>query len=492
MLADGLLPHLSPSTQALVRCGYGVLLGLTIAQALPEARRFFRSERWGGYAQSSPSVDLVQNPAVLPMVLAAWFVAAMCLVFGWVTVWAAIVNVAICRYFFVHMRWKGVLRGMGAPGFYAYWLGLVVLLLEYTSRHAPAQQPLALLVAQVDAAFIFLSAGVYKATAGYPRNHGMELGMCNPMWGYWWRAYVPRSPHHPWFWVLNQLAWTTEVVAALLMLWPGTREWGGLLLCASFLFILTHIRLGWLCEMVALSGLLFVVAGGPVDQWLSRVAPAAAAMVPTATSGFGDGVIRAALVTYLVLLPVAHAGLYYNFYARRRLPGALQIALDRYTNFFGIIIWRVFSVDVTNFYVRIHVEPPGGGARRLVAPLGAWPRFNHVGEMICLASLFTTLKYYPTQDSRFRDRVVRYARTIPREPNGRVVFEYYSAQKLRDRFEWRLVAEYLVDPDARTVEERIVDPGFSPRAAHSASPVHEGSVPGSYAPGYARSEAEPR
>ena len=40
-----------------------------------------------------------------------------------------------------------------------------------------------LLVLQVDLAFIMLSAGVYKFTAGYPHNHGMELGLCNPMWG---------------------------------------------------------------------------------------------------------------------------------------------------------------------------------------------------------------------------------------------------------------------------------------------------------------------
>ena len=31
----------------------------------------------------------------------------------------------------------------------------------------------------------------------------------------------------------------------------------------------------------------------------------------------------------------------------------MQSALDRYTNAFGIIIWRVFSADHTNFFGRI-------------------------------------------------------------------------------------------------------------------------------------------
>ncbi|HEY6506881.1 MAG TPA: hypothetical protein VIY56_02655, partial [Vicinamibacterales bacterium] len=477
------LPSLSASTQAVVRTGYGALLLLTLVQALPEARRFFLSERWGGYAESRPTIDAVQNPLVLPALLAIWFAAAACLTVGWWTVAAATVNLALCRYFFVHMRWKGVLRGMGAPGFYAYWLGLAVCLLEYTSQYAAALRPFALLVVQADVAFIILSAGIYKFTAGYPRNEGMELGMANPMWGYWWRYYVGMTPRHPWFWFLNQMAWGTEVVAALLMLLPPTRELGGLLLAASFLFILTHIRLGFLCEMVALSGLYFVHDGGLVDGWLrGLVGPQPPAAVPTLPLDAAGTALGLALLAYLLLLPLAHAGLAYNFYMRRRLPGMLQAALERYTNLFGIIIWRVFSVDLINFFVRVTTEPTPGGTRTEVAPLGSWPRFNHVGEMICLASLFTTLKYYPSQDARFRDRVLRYARTVPRTSRDLVVFEYYSVSKQRDRFEWRHVADYRVDLATRTVEERILEHGFSPHAAHAVSPVHEGVTPGSYAP----------
>jgi hypothetical protein len=469
--------------QALIRSGYGILLLLTLGQALPEARRFFLSERWRGYAASAPAVDAIQNPVVMPLVLAAWFATAACLVLGWWPVAAAIVNVVICRYFFVYMRWKGVLRGMGAPGFYAYWLGLAVALLEFTLWYAPRLRPLALLVVQVDVAFIILSAGVYKLTAGYPQNEGMELGMCNPMWGYWWRRYLPVPPTHLWFRFLNQMAWSTEVVAALLMFVPATRELGGLLLAASFLFILTQIRLGFLCEMVALSGLYFVRAGGAVDRWLTGLMPAGPPLPSVAMPlGPAGTVLGLALLVYLVLLPLAHAGLYFNFYGRQRLPGPLQTALEKYTNAFGIIIWRVFSVDLINFFVRIATERAGGGDRREVAPLGSWPRFNHVGEMICLASLFTTLKYYPSQDARFRDRVTRYARTIPCAADRHVVFEYFSVLKRPDRFEWRHVADYLVSLERGTVTARILDPAFSPTAAHAVSPIHEGMTPGSYAP----------
>ena len=55
------LPAISDTTLAFVRVAYGVLLAGTLLQALPQARRFFLSERWGGYAQSSRAVDAIQN-----------------------------------------------------------------------------------------------------------------------------------------------------------------------------------------------------------------------------------------------------------------------------------------------------------------------------------------------------------------------------------------------------------------------------------------------
>lgn len=477
-------PQLGASTQAFIRAAYGLLMAATLVQALPEARRFFLSERWGGYARSSRDVDASQNPVAMPLLLAIWFGAAVAMVVGWGSPWPALVNLVLCRYFFIHMRWKSILRGMGAPGFMAYWTGLAVFLLEYTSRFAPALRALALLVLQVDFALVMLSAGIYKATAGYPRNHGMELGLCNPMWGYWWKWYAARRPNSAIFWAMNQLAWGTEVTAALLMLAPGTRELGALLIIASFLFILTQIRLGFLCEMVMLCGLLYIEPGGTVDGWIAT-AITAAPSVPV-TDGVGtsaaNAMLAASLWGYLVALPFAHAGLYYNFYARRSLPQPLQRVLERYTNLFGLIIWRVFSVDLVNFFIRIFREPREGGARVPVSRLGAWPRFNHVGEMICLTSLFTTLKYYPSNDAIFRDRLLRYSRTLPREHSDVLIFEYLSVVRRSTRFDWVTVAHYRVDVEAGTLVEQLLDESVSPRAAHAVSPLHEGALPGSYAP----------
>lgn len=486
---DGLLPTpLSPSTQAFVRVAFGLLMLGTLLWALPQWRRFFIGERWGGYAQSSPDVDFAQNPYAAPFVAAAWFASVGLVAAGgrW-AVWAALVNLVLCRYFFVRMRWKGVLRGMGAPGFMSYWLAAVVFLMEYASAYAPSLSPLVLLVAQVDFALIMLSAGLYKMTAGYARNHGMEGGMVNPQWGYWWWLYKRVPPTHLVFKFLNQMAWSMEVLAGVLMLFPATRFLGGLVILGSFVFIATHIRLGLLCEMVIVCCVLFFHPGSYGDQLIAlavTAAPAAAAAPAPGFAAAANLLLAAFLWGYLVLLPLAHAGLFYNFYGGRSLPGRLQRALEAYTNFFGIIIWRVFSADHTNFFVRVYRAGAGGG-RELVSRFGLGGlslRYNHVAESIVLTTLFTTLKYYPSNDALFRERLLRYARTVEGADGAPLVFEYVRIRKAAGGFEFDTVAEYEVDAAAGTVSERELDRGFSVRAALDGSPVREGVRPGSYVP----------
>jgi len=126
----------------------------TLVWMWPNRRRYFLSDRWGGYAQSQPAIDRLHHPLVYPLVLALWAASAVALAANVMVVPAAMVNVLFCRYYFVQMEWRGLLRGMGAPGYMSYWLGVVVLLLEYTARYGVDLRGVALLVAQIDFALI--------------------------------------------------------------------------------------------------------------------------------------------------------------------------------------------------------------------------------------------------------------------------------------------------------------------------------------------------
>lgn len=481
LFSNGLAPALDLETQAFIRSAYGVLLLATLLLALPHARRFFLSERFGGYTESSPLTDRVGSPLVAPVLLALWLAAAVCLVLGRWTVAAAAVSVVLAHHFFVRLRWRSVLRGMGAPGFMSFWLGTAVLVLELTTRYASGARTFALFAIQVDFALIFLSAGIYKLLGGYRKGDGVDLGLANPQWGYWWRIWAKVPPRHAILRWLNQLGWATEVVAAVLMLIPPTRFVGGAIIVLTFAFIRTQIRLGVLCEVVALCAVFFFHPGSVG----ARLAGWAAGPLPEPALGPDGGALATAIVVllaaYLVVVVLAHLGLAANLYGKRHL-GRLQRPLELFTNTFGVIIWRVFSVDVVGFFVRLRTERDG--ARAEVARWG-WRhglRYAHVGEAIAVTSLFTALKYHPGDEERFRTRLLRYARTVPRAPGDLVVFEIVSVEKGGARFEHLPVAEYVVDAEAGTVEERVLVEGAPLRVGSPHSPVHPGSRPGSYAP----------
>ncbi|MGE0492902.1 MAG: hypothetical protein AB7S38_27070 [Vulcanimicrobiota bacterium] len=482
------LPVLSESAQAFWRTSYGLLLFLTLLLTWPASKWFFRSEKWGGYAESSPTVDLVQNPFIHPLVMGLWFTCATMLMLGRDTVLFALINLGLCWYFFIYMRWRGILRGMGAPGFMCYWMGAAVLFLEAGRHLDPSGRLLAagLFAFQVDYAIIQLCAGSYKLRAGYPRNEGMQLGMANPWWGYYWRFFKQLDYTHPLYVFLNQSAYLTQIGAAFLMLYPPTRLLGAGIIMASFVFILTQIRLGVLCEMVIIGGLLFIPAGGVVDGWVTWLMghPQVPQSLPQMPPWLATG-LAAFFCVYIALLPFAKFGQWYNYLAHQRLPEPFQTFLEKWTNAFGIIIWRVFSVDVVNFFVRVY-QVDGDGREQEYTCFGKidWPtrwRYIHVGEFVCFASIFTTLKYHPSNSEMFRAKLVRYARTIPCPSGGKLRFAYFSLARGQGEIEHRHSADFLVEPHSGHLEVRQYD-DLDLSKGHAVSPVREGARPGTYAP----------
>ncbi|HEX6511652.1 MAG TPA: hypothetical protein VF157_05095, partial [Chloroflexota bacterium] len=63
-----------------------------------------------------------------------------------------------------------------------------------------------------------------------------------------------------------------------------------------------------------------------------------------------------------------------------------------------------------------------------------------------------------------------------------LLFEYVSLVKRPDCFDFEPVAEFIVDRTSGDLQERSLESTTSVRQAHRASPVHEGTRPGSYVP----------
>jgi hypothetical protein len=480
------LPTLSPEMQQIIRIGYAILMLCTIAWTALPGIWFFRSARYGGYGDRHWTTELLQNPFAHRLTLGLWITACVGILLGYNTVWCAAVNLAICWYYFVRTRWNSLLRGMGAPGFFCYWMGAAVFVLEMGRYLDPTGRVLAVavLVLQVDYALIQLCAGSYKSVCGYSRNAGMQLGLANPFWGHHWRFYKKMPPDHPVFRFLNQASFRVQIVGALLMLFPPTRWIGAAAIAASFLFVMTQIRLGFLLPKVMLGALLFIPAGSALDRFIGgivQIAPSTQT-IPILSEGQAT-VVCGMLIVYLVMLPLAKFCQWYNFLEGKTLNPPLQRFLESWCNHFGIIIWRVFSVDVINFFVRVYQVDPDGQETEYTC-FGKWSgagtrgRYIQVAESIALTCVFTTLKYHPADSTLFTDKLVRYARTVPCPEGGRIRFEYHSIDHTGSQFEFVHRNDFVVEPVYGSLESSSSAGSEVPEV----SPVRASAKMGSYLP----------
>lgn len=480
---------LSPSVQLLIRSGFALCTLGMLFLSLPSARRFFATEKYGGYADRGRFLDLAFSPWGRVLVLGSWIAAACWLLVDRYTVPAAAVCLFWSRLCFISLRWKSISRGMGAPGFMLYWLAALVFFLEYTRFFDPSGylRALAILVFKVDFAVIMLCAGQYKLFSGYPQNNGMERGMVNPWWGRLRHIYRQLPPTHFIFRLLNHLAYLGELVFGAMMLYAPTAEAGGLLMAASFIFIFCHIKLGFLCHTVIVCCFIYCQPGGFIDSllpagWLEFSVSSGGPLVSLLNLGLG-----AFLLVYLLLLPFVKLGTYYNFYGKKRWPERWQRFQDRWTNLWGIIIWRVFTIDNTNFYVNCYLEDRHTGERELYSKPEEYSfskgiRYCHVCEFVCYVSIFTTVKYFPSNSPLFTQKLLRYAKTIPCSPDQVLVFQWVDVKKEAHSFVDVASKEYRVDLVSEQMTVTDLADGSSETDSLRFSELVEGAVVGSYAP----------
>ncbi|MBV9270998.1 MAG: hypothetical protein JO165_07890 [Candidatus Eremiobacteraeota bacterium] len=478
-------PDFSYAAQSALRTAYGVLLFLQVLITLPGARRFFCSERYGGYVETGRVRDVLYHPVVVTFAGTLWLASAVALILDRSTLVAAVVALAACRFLLIEPRWHSLSRGFGAVGQITGWFALLIALLEL-SRVADYHgliRSTTVMVFRVDFALIMVVAGIYKVTAGYLQNDGFERALANPWWCYWSRFYSRVSPASPLFAFFNHSAYIVEIGAGLLMLTPLSL-WGALAIAASFAMLALNLRLTYLPGMVVAAAFLFAQPGDFVDRFSSHIFPAhsiAATQVGTA------GLVAALtfLGVYAVSIVLVRCGLYYNFFLAKRLPEVLQIAVDRVSQIFVITIWRVFTVNVINFYVDVAIERRDGTRRKYerigLRSFSQGLRYAHAGEFVALCTSFTALKYFSDRQDIFEQRVVRYAKTVPHEAGESVILTYVSIEK-NAAFRYVSAAEFAVDCVAATVLERALTRGFDVRSIASTSKVVKGSATGSYAP----------
>jgi len=402
---------------------------------------------------------------------------------GWAALWV------IFRHIFIKRRWSSVRRGCGAPGFMSHWTALWV----FAVGLARLIDGTGWLVGQIfftmrlDFAIIMLCAGSYKIAVGYLRGNGMEFGRVNPIWGYHWRYSSKTPPGGFYPSLMNVLAASTEILSGILLLVPN--PWsqipGAILVSLSFIYVSFSIRLGRLAWLMAFLPAVFLpgvmegaknnaaILGQLPHEWLVVLA------IP--------------FWTYMVLLPIIKMTQYLNLFANRALPGLLQAVITKIADGVPIIMWRVFTPDVTNFFVRIY-KSESGERKLLVGETNIYEyrnwkdfwikmRFLHVVESIALVSVFNTVKYFPSKTELFEERLIRYAKSIAasfKSPIQKMEFEYVLVKKMTKNFLFKPVMNIVVNLREEQIVKKVIDPEFDLSETALFSPIRECASAGTY------------
>lgn len=473
------MPELSAAGLRLfVEC-VALLQLLFLIELTPRAKWLFLSEKYGGYGDGRRITRIVQSPALVVIGMLAWAAACIGLIVDFLPLAAALLMAIIAQYVFVRQRWVSISRGCGAPGYVSYWLTIAVLALQVGRTISGNATGWFTLVLIADLALIFFVAGLYKFASGYRRGHGVVLGLVNPEWSYAPRFWGRIPAGSRFFRALDGYGWFGEVVGAVLLVIPWTRSVGAIIIALMFLALVPLVRLGLLTLMVLSQCLLVILASSDPIGLAIRGYLGASPEAQVAGSVAGSTWLAPSLALgYLALLTLAYAGMLMNFYSGWRPHVAVQAVVDRTVNALGLVLWRVFTSDVTNFYVEVFAQTNAGEV-----PLSKWSgfgfkRFQDVTEAICVTSIFTARKYYPGNQGIFEARLVRYAKSI-RFPEGtsKLSFKYIvlnpwepgSSQTLAATFEvstrdWSTCEQILaeLDPSIRPAEYSAVRPADAP------------------------------
>ncbi len=471
----------------LVRSAVGLLFLLDMVLYAPWLDVCFGEGYWGRGA--------LHGRAGVRAVATVWIAGALSLALGIYPLAGAVVLFVMMRRFYIHNRWKNPFRGGGAPGFMSHYVTLYVILLELATmldgtgelrRHVGT-------MVGIDFGVVLLCSGSYKSLSGYLRGEGMEYGLANPFWGYWFKFFRTVRPTNPLLRAQDAFAAITQVTTGICLIIPATRPIGALMCMGSFGYLLPTVRLGRLAVLMMVIPVLCLPDLRAFAPFLPSPAPLAT-FATLATPPPVLKVLHGMILGYIVLLPFVKGMQYLNLFAKVQLPGPIQTALTKYANFVPIIMWRVFTPDVTNFFVRIYAVKDDGTERPLLHEdttysyrelfsRFAWSmRFLHVTESIALTTVFTTLKYFRSQRHLFEERLVAYSRTLPATAGERFRFEYVAILKGEERFEYLPVSEFAVDAVAGTVAETKLVPNFEWDAPALYSHIKETAGYGTYAP----------
>tara|TARA_Y100001980_G_C14555172_1_gene343167 strand:+ start:4693 stop:6126 length:1434 start_codon:yes stop_codon:yes gene_type:complete len=428
------------------------------------------------------------NKKILIIIYITWLLSSLFMIINVGGFLPILLLYIICRHYFVNGRWRSLFRGGGAPGLMSHFILFYLLLYElsFIIDKTFDLSSYVTMMLRVDFALIMLCAGVYKALSGYFDMNGMEYGMVNPAWSYWHKYLKLISSDNKLWHIQNLFASIGEIFIGISLLIPSLASLGASICIFSFLYLIPILRLGRLAFLMVIIPLLFLKDFGLYE-------------LSTSNFNFNDKLNYILLESFPVfaygfcfLLPIIKIMQYYNLFLDRRFPKSLQLIFDRIALFYPIIIWRVFTKDVINFFIRIsqidkttNIEYPIINENTTYNYCN-WDniklkfRFLQVTESITIVTIFNFLKYYPSKKDIFKKRLLQYTSTLPINFKRNYRFTYISINKKNGVFTFSPTGYFDVDLINGKIVETIYGNNQKIINRSSKSPLRESIGFGSY------------
>jgi len=394
------------------------------------------------------------------------------------------VTTLIANYFFVFLRFSNIGRGMGAPGYFTFFSNLIGFILSIGELLDNAMAKnifhhglLSLLGG------IFLVSGIYKISSGYTykNSYGINIGLCNEMWAYKPQLFRKIPPKSFVYRIAQLISTWGEICGGLLLICGFFSKIGSVILMIMFFGCGLFVRLGLLIPQI-----IFCLVLAFVEFKSESNTPNNFGALFQVSTNSAQNFLSLFLALYFIVHILGEFLTYLYFLDQSELfkiPGVARAGkiAHYYSKYFGTILWRVFTPDITGLHVNIYLVDIEK-KRRLISDWGRRGcfRFRYVGEAITVASIFTTLRYWPTDSNLFNARLLAYALTLKTDNVREIDFDVSRVKLERDESSLELVSRFIVNIDEKKVREITLNANFDLRKPEQFSSLNPNSKMGQY------------
>lgn len=359
---------------------------------IPNYKLIFSEKKFGGYLDRKKMSLKFESE----LVTVVWILLNFLLLLEIEIIYTSFMLLLFCYYYFILHRFTSISRGMGAPGYFTFFINKINFLIILASEYFPNSLNYLVNFISTEIGLIFVVSAVYKIKSGYLTDRGINIGLVNPQWSYFPNFWQKISPFSIKFKILNFLSIYMELLGGIFLCIPKTQIAGFTLITLTFLAVATTVRLGVLCIQIILSVSIVFINTLETKNLTYRHDVLKIILFI---------IIIAEIISYLVNFMILTKEYNFKFIIRRFVQ-----LMNKY---YGISLWRVFTSDITSIYVEVYAKNKFG-EYKLLSEWDKWNcfRYRNVGESITITSIFTTLKYFPADSNLFENKLLTHSYSI--------------------------------------------------------------------------------